>query len=358
MYALGDGRGISGDEMRHFKKLLVMLMIMTLTLGLIGCGKSNSSNNSSNSEVQSSENNQETTETPEATTEAEVTEEPEATQEAVETTEVTYPVDITDSNGDVVTIESAPETIVSVAPNMTELVFALGDGDKLIGRTDYCDYPEEAASIPTIGTLYTPDIEAIVALEPDVVLVSTHFDEENEKKLTDLGVNIVCLYEENDIYGVYTMIETLGTILNRVEEANVLVQDMKDTFDSVAAAIEGQEQPTVYYVVGYGDGGDYTATGDTFINGLITLAGGDNIAKDATSWTYSLESLLEADPDVIIIGTGMAADFSATENYSELTAVKEGRVYEMDTNLFDRQGYRNAEGVKELAQILYPDLVK
>lgn len=348
--------------MKGFKKLLVMLMVMTLTLGLIGCGKKSTSNNSNTSNVTNSETNQET-ENKETADSNETTNETESTDssEAAETvdTQVTYPVDLTDSDGKVITIESAPEKIVSVAPNMTELVFLLGEGDKVIGRSDYCDTPAEVTNIPSVGTLYTPDIEAIVALEPDVVLVSTHFDEENEQKLKDLGITVLCLYEEHDIYGVYTMIETLGTLLNRVDEANGLVQNMKDTFESVTTAIEGQEQPTVYYVVGYGEYGDYTAGGDTFVNGLLTLAGGDNVAKDVSGWNYSLESLLEADPDVIIVGIGQAEEFKAAEHYRDLTAVKEGRVYEFDGyHLFDRQGYSNAEGVKELAKLLYPDLVK
>lgn len=332
-----------------------MLMVMTLTLGLIGCGTKNTGNNSNSSN--NSETNNGTTEA-EVTKEPEVTEEPEATEEAVQSTEVTYPVEVTDSNGTVITIEAAPEKIVSVAPNMTELIFALGDGDKLVGRTEYCDYPEEALAVQTIGSLYSPDIEAIVALEPDLVLVSTHFSEENIAKLNELGITVMSLYEENDIYGVYPMIETLGTVLNRVDEANALVQNMKDTFEEITTAIEGQEKPTVYYVVGYGEN-DYTAGGDTFVNGLITLAGGDNIAKDVSGWSYSLESLLEADPEIIIVRKGEAANFMAAENYSDLTAVKEGHVYEVDTNgLIDRQGYRNAEGVKELAKIFHPDVVK
>ena len=313
-------------NMNNLKKLLVMLMVMTLTLVFVGCGTKNTSDNSNTPQVES---NQET-----------------------------YPVDVKDSNGTVVTIEAEPQKIVSVAPNMTELVFALGDGDKLVGRTEYCDYPEEALNVETIGTLYQPNIEAIIALEPDVVLVSTHFDDENVTKLNELGITVVSLYEEKEIYGVYTIIETLGTILNRVEEANAMVDSMKATFDEVAAAIEGQEKPSVYYVVGYGESGDFTAGGDTFVNGLITLAGGDNIAKDVSGWSYTLESLLEADPDIIIIGNGMAADFMTAENYKDLTAVKENHVYEMDKNLLDRQGYRNAEGVKELAKIFYPEIVK
>lgn len=343
--------------MKHLKQFLVIVLAMTLTLALVGCSSKKAGDDSNNSQVQNSETNNTTNEneTEEATDE-EVTQTPEESQSV----EVTYPLEITDSNGTVVTINAVPEKIVSVAPNMTELVYALGDGAKLVGRTEYCDYPEEALSVPTIGSLYSPDIEAIVALEPDMVLVSTHFSEENVAKLQELGITVVSLYEENDIYGVLTMIETLGTILNRVDEATALVQSMNDTFDAVSTAIEGKERPTVYYVVGYGNdaGSDYTAGGDTFVHGLITLAGGDNIAKDVSGWSYSLESLLEADPEIIIVRQGEAKNFMETENYKELTAVKEGRVYEMNTNLLDRQGYRNAEGVKELAKIFYPGVIQ
>lgn len=339
--------------MKQFKKLLVIVMAMTLTLGLIGCGNKNNSSNSS----QSSETNQEqNTEQTSVTETPQVEEEP--TQEE-DTSGVTYPLDVTESDGTVVTIKEEPKTIVSVAPNMTELLYLLGVGDKLIGRSDYCDTPAEVTAIESVGTLYSPNIEAIVALNPDVVLVSTHFSEENEQKLKELGISVVCLYDANDVYGVYDIITTLGQIVNQVDKADILVQEMKDTFQAIETAVKDQEKLKVYYVVGYGEYGDYTAGGDTFINGLIELAGGENAAKDVSGWSYSVEQLLDTDPDVIIVPIGEKDAFSTAENYCELTAVKDGKVYEMDGyHLFDRQGYSNAEGVKTLAAILYPEVVK
>lgn len=333
--------------MKQFKKLLVIVTAMTLTLGLVGCGTKNNSSNSKNDQANAQENNQ-TTETTETTT----TPEPEAT-------EVTYPLVVKESDGTEVTIKEQPKKVISVAPNMTELVYLLGAGESLVGRTNYCDTPTEVADIQSIGTLREPNIELIVDLNPDVVLVSTHFSEENEQKLKDLGITVVCLYNATDVYGVYDMITTLGQILNQVAKAEELVADMKKTFDEVSKAVEGKEKPSVYYVVGFGEGGDYTAGGDTFIHGLIELAGGDNIAKDVSGWSYSLEQLLESDPEVIIVDNGMKDAFMSADNYNQLTAVKEGKVYEMDaSHLFDRQGYRNAEGVKTLASILYPELAK
>jgi len=314
--------------MKNLKKLLVMLMAMTLVLGLAGCSTKNSGTSQEKQEVSQS-------------------------------VEVTYPVEITDSNDTKITIEKEPQKIVSVAPNITQMIFALGAGEKVVGRTDYCDYPAEVANIESIGTLREPNIEKIIELQPDIVIASTHFEDETEKKLADAGIKVAVLYEEHEMNGVYTMIDTMGTIVNKRAEADKVVADMKATFDEVAAEVKDQKHPSVYYVVGYGEYGDFSAGGDTFINGLIEMAGGDNIAKDVEGWSYSKETLLEKDPDVIIIGLGQAEDFKKAEGYSELTAVKEGRVYEFDTNhYFNQQGCRNAEGVKELAKILYPDQVK
>lgn len=266
-----------------------------------------------------------------------------------------YPLTVTDSNGDQVTIEQEPEKIVSVAPNLTELVFELGASEKLVGRSDYCDYPAEALNVASVGTIMEPNIETIVSLQPDVVLASTHFDEESENKLKEVGINVVVLYEENDVNGVYNMITTVGDILNKSAEAAACVDEMKATIDDVVAKVAGLETPSVYYVVGYGEYGDYTAGGDTFVGGMLTQAGGDNIAKDVSGWSITLEEIIAADPEIIIINEFMKDDFMSQEAYSSLTAVKEGNVYTLDTNLLDRQGYRNAEGILELAKIFHPE---
>lgn len=333
--------------MKNTKKLLVVLMSLILMFSFAGCGKKNTEAHKSNANQTQNDG----TKTPE------VSEEPEQTENVDTTEKVTsYPLEIKDSTGNTITIDAEPQKIVSVAPNMTELLYELGVGDKLVGRSDYCDYPAEVSEIPSVGEIQTPDIEAITALEPDLVLVSTHFAEEDVAKLNDLGIQVLSLYSENDIYGVYQMIETVATVCNCQPKGEEVINKMKATFDDISSKTSELEHPSVYYVVGYGEYGDYTATGDTFVHGLIELAGGNNIAKDATDWSFTLEKLLEADPDIIIIGKDMAENFKATDNYKELTAVKENKVYEMDTNLFDRQGYRNAEGVKELAKLLYPDV--
>jgi iron complex transport system substrate-binding protein len=149
----------------------------------------------------------------------------------------------------------------------------------------------------------------------------------------------------------------IGKIVNREDGAKKVVDDMKSTLEEVQKAVEGVEKVSVYYVVGFGEGGDYTATGDTFIHDMLTLAGGDNVAGDTEGWSYNLETLLQKDPQVVIVATEWDTKslFLAEEGYQELSAVKNQQVYEIDTDLLQIQGPRVAQGVLEIAKILHPD---
>lgn len=311
------------------KKFTTGLLLVIFVLSMAGCGEIKNSQNNSSVNLNSTESS-----------------------------ETVYPLNIKDSFGNMVTIEKEPEKIISAAPNITELIFDLGSQDKLIGRTDYCDYPEETKNIESIGTIMSPDIEKIISLEPDILIASTHFNQENAQKLEEAGIKVVSLYEKDDVDGVYTMIETMGMILNKNKESENCISEMKKTINDVQNAVKDLEYPTVYYVVGYGEGGDFSAPENSFIGGLINLAGGKDIVPSSDSWSFSLESLIEADPYIIVIGKGQKEDFMSKEGYNELTAVKEGRVYEIDNNLIDRQGYRNKDGVLELAKIFHPEAVK
>lgn len=311
------------------KKFTTRLLLVIFVLSMAGCGEIKNSQNNSSVNLNSTESS-----------------------------ETVYPLNIKDSFGNMVTIEKEPEKIISAAPNITELIFDLGSQDKLIGRTDYCDYPEETKNIESIGTIMSPDIEKIISLEPDILIASTHFNQENAQKLEEAGIKVVSLYEKDDVDGVYTMIETMGMILNKNNESENCISEMKKTIDDVQNAVKDLEYPTVYYVVGYGEGGDFSAPENSFIGGLINLAGGKDIVPSSDSWSFSLESLIEADPYIIVIGKGQKEDFMSKEGYNELTAVKEGRVYEIDNNLIDRQGYRNKDGVLELAKIFHPEAFK
>lgn len=284
----------------------------------------------------------------------------ESTSTQKEAQQTTYPYTFKDSNGTEVVIESEPKKIISVAPSITELVYALGKGDELLGRTDYCDYPKEAKSVPSIGSLTDPNLEKIIEIKPDVVIASTHFKEDVAKKLEELGVKIVVLKDSKDIDGAYDSINKLGQILNAQDKAKEVIDSNKKKIQEINEKVKNEKATKVYYVVGFGKTGDFTATGDTFIADMLSKAGGNNIAQDATGWKYSLEKIIENNPEDIIISQKfvMKDQFIGTDGYKELSAVKNNRVFEIDDNLVNRQGPRIADGVEAFAKILHPELFK
>ena len=321
------------------KKFGVLLSLIVLAISLVSCGDptSNSTDRTNNSAAPTSS-------------------EPSVITPDITKKETIYPVTITGSDGVSVTLEKQPKKVVSGGPNITEILYQLGVEDTIIARTDYCDFPSEVTSIPSIGTLMEPNIEAIVASEPDLVIASAHFNEENRNKLAQLGIPVLALFEEHDLTGIYEVITLLGQAMNVNQEAATTVEDMKREITDIETKLEGIEAKTVYYVVGYGEYGDFTAGGDTFVHEIIEAAGGQNIASDVNGWGYNLETLLEKDPEYILLGIGEKEAFINAPNYKELTAVKQNKVFEIDRNLIDRQTYRNAQGVLAIAKVLHSDI--
>lgn len=262
-----------------------------------------------------------------------------------------YPLTIVDSSEREVRFEEEPKTVVSLAPSLTEILFALGLGDRILGRTTYCDYPEEVAEIPEIGDLRNPNVELIIEQNPDLVLAAGIVPEETLESLTALGIKVVNVYAEEDLDNVKDVITTIATIFNVQSEANRLVSTFTEKLEYFREKTAEVKRPTVYYLLGFGEYGEFTAGGDTFIHDILEAAGGDNIAKDVMGWNYSLEQLIEQDPDVILIPAWAEETFGKEAPYSELTAVKEDRVFTIDVNKVERQGPRCVEGVAELNEL-------
>jgi len=263
---------------------------------------------------------------------------------------VTY----TDSYGHQVTIDAEPQKVVSVSPALTEIVYALGAQDKLVGRTDYCDYPAEVSSIQSVGAIDNPDTELIASLSPDLVIASSIFTEDSYNKLTELGIKVIVIKDETTINGMFDYVTTMGNILGKKDEAGKLVESMKADLEAVKANSVSSDV-TVYYCMGYGEYGEYTAGGDTFINDIIVAAGAKNAAADISGWTFSLEALIAADPDYILVPAWGYDAFIATAPYSELSAVKNGNVISVDNNLFERVGPRNIEAIKLIQNAILED---
>jgi len=270
----------------------------------------------------------------------------------------------TDDAGRGVVIDEVPQRIVSHVPSITETLFALGLGERVVGVSDYCDYPEEAKSKPSVGNYFNPSIENIVALEPDLVLTDGH--SENIEQLDSLGITYIVV-DPKDIDGIYKDLELLGKVTGTEKEAEELIESMQDTIDYVLDLVEGTPHPKVLYII---DATDltlpWTAGPGSFIDALITMAGGENIAAEATgAWVQlTIEKIVSADPEIIILPTEHGTVFTSPETliehpiWQEITAVKEGKVFIVDADLVSRTGPRIVQGLEEMAKIIHPELFK
>ncbi|MDD7794985.1 ABC transporter substrate-binding protein [Clostridium sp. 'White wine YQ'] len=268
-------------------------------------------------------------------------------------------IKITDSYNREITLDKVPGRVISVSPGATETIFALGSEKVLVGRSNYCDYPEKAKEIESVGEITEPNIEKITELKPDLVIAGAHFSKELVNKLESLGINVAVLYGEDSFDGAYKNIQDISKILGKEKKGQEIIDGMKKKVADVEKKINGLQQPSVYYVVGFGKS-DFTAGGDTFIGQIIAKAGGDNIAKDVNGWNYSKEKIIEKNPQVIVLSDkyNSKEGFTTGEGYKELNAVKEGKVYEIDDNMLSRQGPRQADGLEVLAKILHPEAFK
>ncbi|MCB2305140.1 ABC transporter substrate-binding protein [Clostridium estertheticum] len=273
---------------------------------------------------------------------------------------VNYPLKVVDSYNRTITIEKEPKRIIAIAPNITEGIYALGKGTSLVGRSDYDNYPAKANKVTSVGGLLKPNIEKIVELKPDVVIASTHFDKDVIKKLEDLNIKVVVLYGEENFTGVYNTMTELGQIVNASDKAVTIISSMKKKVADVQIKVKGAKKPTVYYVAGFGKSGDFTAGKDTFIGNMIDMAGGENVAKDVVGWKYSVEKLVEKNPDVLICSKlyDSKKGIEATNGYKDLKAVKNGKLLEVDENIIVRQGPRLADGLEAIAKLIHPELFK
>jgi len=268
----------------------------------------------------------------------------------------------TDDMGREVSIDKVPQRIVSHVPSITETLFALGLGDRVVGVSDYCDYPEEAKLKPSVGNYYNPSIEPIVALEPDLVLTDGH--SESIKGLEALGITFFVI-DPKDIDGILEDIELLGKITGVQKKARALVSEMNGRFAQIASQVEGAPEVRVFYVFDATDlNNPWTAGPGSFVDALITMAGGENIAAQAPgAWVqFSIEQLVSSDPEIIMIdtihGTAIVSEeeLRAHPAWREITAVKQGRIYTVDGDLVNRSGPRIVEGLEEIAKIIHPEL--
>lgn len=274
------------------------------------------------------------------------------------------PADFIDDMNRSVAIDTAPQRIVSHVPSITEIIYALGLGDRVVGRSDYDDYPPEAAGKTSVGNYFNPSIENIVSLNPDLVLTDGHSS--SIKQLDNLKINYFVINPKN-LDGLYKDIELIGRITGTRANADRLVADMKARVLSVQNTVKDAAKPRVAYLLDATElNNPWMAGPGSFIDSLISLGGGDNVAGKMSDpyAQMSLEQIVAADPEIIILpsshGTAFTAPNLILDNpvWQKTSAVKNGKIYLIDTDLVDRFGPRIVQGLEEMARLIHPELLK
>lgn len=282
--------------------------------------------------------------------------------ESVKNTNKSFSVTITDDLGRKVTLKAEPKRIVSLAPSNTEILFYLGLGDKVVGDTTYCDYPEEAKHRAKVGGFEEPSLEKIVALKPDLVL-ATGMHLEMIKGLEDAGLNVL-VFKPNTIEEIFNTMQTIGKAAGVEDKAVDLTKGLKARVNAVsqmAVKIPENQRPTVYYEMWYQP---LMSVGrNTLIGQIIKLAGGTNITDDCTEQypQISEEVIIEKNPQVMINSYGHDAkkitpeEIAARKGWKDIAFVKNNRIYTIDSDILTLPGPRIVDGLEELAEYLYPE---
>lgn len=275
-------------------------------------------------------------------------------------TETAYPLRLTDDAGREVTIDAKPERIISFGPGHTETLFALGLGGKMVGVDDFSDYPAAAWDIERIGDTVSPNYEKILSLAPDVVFTVGSEETEIVARLDELGVSVVVLQAES-VADILDDMLTIGRITATAAAAEELVGNLRAEIEAVAARavqIPDNERPAVFYeVMPPGQWGMWTAGPGSFIDDMINIAGGKNIAGDVTAayTTYSEEVLMAKNPAIIITPfPETLAEIGQRPGWETIAAVQNGRVFWVDRDAGSRPGPRIVEALKEIAAAVIP----
>ena len=267
----------------------------------------------------------------------------------------------TDDMGREITLADVPERIVSLAPSNTEILFAVGAGDQVVGRDEFSDFPEEAKSLESIGGSFGEyNVEAIVALKPDLVLAAEINTPELVKQLEDLGVTVYYLGNPLTLEEMYGKLETVAKLTGH--DASELVSSLQARVSAVDEKIAPiSARPNAFYEIDASDPSKpYTYGPGTFGDLLITRAGGANVGSVSTDAypQLSLEQIVVENPSIIVLGDSMwgVTPESVLERagWESIEAVKSEQIFPIDDNLISRPGPRLVDGLEALAKILHP----
>ncbi|MGH7415200.1 MAG: cobalamin-binding protein [Candidatus Rokuibacteriota bacterium] len=266
---------------------------------------------------------------------------------------------VTDQTGRRLALTSPPARIVSLVPSVTETLFTIGAQDRLVGVTDFCDYPAGARRKPSVGGMVSPSLEGIVALEPDLIVATPAGNRhETFTHLKRLKLPIF-LVDPSTVSDVLDLIGRLGRLTDRAQPADRVVAALRDRIQTVSTRVAGRPRPRVLYVL-WPDPLIVPARG-ALVSELIALAGGDSVTADGGQGypRYSMEAALARNPEVILIASHEATRSplarSKWERFTQVPAVGAGRLHTVDGNLMHRYGPRVVDGLEVLARLIHPE---
>jgi iron complex transport system substrate-binding protein len=283
-------------------------------------------------------------------------------------TNTPQPIMITDSMSNTVTLKSPAMRVISLAPSNTEILFSIGAGSQVVGRDSFSDYPVEAKNVADIGGGFGAlNNETIVSLKPDLVLAAALTPPEQVKALQKLGLPVFVVGNPVDLEGMYQNLRTVASLTGRQSGVEKLIDGLKARVAAVkekTATANGH--PSVFYELDSSDPNNpWTAGPGSFIDTLLSLAGGKNVGSTLSSaWVQmSIEKLLADDPDYILLGDATFGNVTpeqvaARAGWKTLSAVKNNKVLPFDDNLVSRPGPRLVDGLEALAKLLHPELFK
>lgn len=267
-----------------------------------------------------------------------------------------YPITITDNLGRTVTIAQEPQRIISLSPAHTEILFALGLGNKIVGVTNYCNYPEDATTKPIVSQFSEVNIEMVVNSSPDLVLMTSGVQSYNQ--LDNLGITLLA-FDANTVSDVLENIKLIGMATNRENEAKKLTESMQERIDAVKITADNRaSKPKVFYII-WNDP-LWTIGPDAFINDAIDVAGGNNIfsydlpaGAPKDYFTTNLEAVIARNPNIIIIDSHSNSAMNTTQwiknnnLWQGIDAVQNNRIYVMDADIASRAGPRVVDALEQ-----------
>ncbi len=266
-----------------------------------------------------------------------------------------------DSHNRSVTVPLNPQRIISMAPSVTEIIYALGAEDRLVGRTDFCDYPEEVLNITSIGGFSTPSLEILTVLNPDIIIAAT-WNAESVAILEDANITIVIVDQIDTILHVIDGIEDIGKLIASETNATLVVNDMLTNYWSISnktSTIEPEDRLRCYFEIW--NPPIYVAGNASFLHDMMNLAGGINLFGDldASYPSVSDENVIDGNPNVIFMGHfSSSQDVCNRTGFDIIDACINDRIYSVDSNLFLRPGPRLIEALEIMTTLLYPTLLE